>query len=240
MAIDTTAAPSDRTSGHTRRMILASLPAVIGLVALVAAWFLLPVPEWLQQFSAWVRGYGAFGVAMVSVVYVLATVALVPGVPLTLAVAAAYGWWALPICFFGGLVAAAISFMASRTVFRDKVKRFIQRRPTLKALDAVTGEDGFKTILLARLTPVTPFAMENYAFGVTGVRLWPFLLATAIGIVPGTIQNVWVGVIGRTAAEGEAGLLNWALLILGLGAAVVLTVWLTRRTRQKLAAEPAG
>jgi uncharacterized membrane protein YdjX (TVP38/TMEM64 family) len=102
-------------------------------------------------------------------------------------------------------------------------------------------QETFKTIVLARLTPVTPFAVENYAFGVTGVRLGSFLAATAIGIVPGTIQNVWIGVMGRTAAEGGAGVMNWILLTLGLVATVVLTVWMTRQAkiRMKRQAEPA-
>jgi uncharacterized membrane protein YdjX (TVP38/TMEM64 family) len=82
---------------------------------------------------------------------------------------------------------------------------------------------------------VTPFAVENYAFGVTGVRLVPFLVATAIGIIPGTVQNVWIGVIGRTAAEGGAGVANWILLLIGLGATVVLTVWMTRQAKIRMA-----
>lgn len=214
---------------------------MIGFVALIAAWFLLPMDAWLQAFSRWAQGLGTMGVVLVSVAYVLCTILLVPGVALTLAVAVAYGWWALAICFFGGMTAALISFLISRYVARERVKRFLDRHPTMKAVDAVAHEESFKTIVLARLTPVTPFAVENYAFGVTGVRLGSFLAATAIGIVPGTIQNVWIGVIGRTAAEGSASVLNWMLLSIGLLATIVLTVWMTRQTkmRMKQQAEPA-
>lgn len=82
------------------------------------------------------------------------------------------------------------------------------RHPTFKAVDAVARDEGFKAILLARLTPVTPFAVENYAFGITGVRVGSFLPATAIRIIPGMVQNVWTSVIGRTAAQGGAGVMN--------------------------------
>jgi uncharacterized membrane protein YdjX (TVP38/TMEM64 family) len=72
------------------------------------------------------------------------------------------------------------------------------------------------------------------------VRLGAYLAATAVGIVPGTILNVWIGVIGRTAAQGSAGAASWALLVIGLAAAVILSVWLTRRAKQKLQHESAG
>lgn len=224
-----------RTKSQNRNFVWLAAASVLGFVAIFVAWFLLPVQEWLQGFSEWAQGLGVIGVALVSVAYVICTILLVPGVALTLAVAVAYGWWALLICFFGGMLAALISFLISRYLARDRVKRFIDKHPTIRAIDTVAHEESFKTILLSRLTPVTPFAVENYAFGVTGVRLRSFLLATAIGIVPGTIQNVWIGVIGRTAAQGGAGVANWILLIIGLAATVVLTVWMTRQAKKRMA-----
>ena len=224
-----------QTKSQNRNFVWLAAASVLGFVAIFVAWFLLPVQEWLQGFSEWAQGLGVIGVALVSVAYVICTILLVPGVALTLAVAVAYGWWALLICFFGGMLAALISFLISRYLARDRVKRFIDKHPTIRAIDTVAHEESFKTILLSRLTPVTPFAVENYAFGVTGVRLGSFLLATAIGIVPGTIQNVWIGVIGRTAAQGGAGVANGILLIIGLAATVVLTVWMTRQAKKRMA-----
>jgi uncharacterized membrane protein YdjX (TVP38/TMEM64 family) len=223
-----------KPSSGSRKLIWLGTASVIGFVALIAAWFLLPMQEWLQAFGEWAQGLGVTGVVLVCIAYVVCTVLLVPGVPLTLAVAVAYGWWAILICLSCGLTAALISFLISRYLARDRVNRFIDRHPAFKAVDAVARDESFKTILLARLTPVTPFAVENYAFGITGVRPGSFLLATAIGIIPGTVQNVWIGVIGRTAAQGGAGVLNWVLLIIGLGATVVLTIWMTHQARRRM------
>jgi uncharacterized membrane protein YdjX (TVP38/TMEM64 family) len=224
-----------QSSSRNRKLIWLGAASVTGFVALIAGWLLLPMQAWLQGFGEWAQGLGLAGVMLVCIAYVICTVLLVPGVPLTFAVAVAYGWRALLICLSCGLTAAVISFLISRYLARDRVKRFIDRHPTFKALDAVAHDESFKTILLARLTPVTPFAVENYAFGITGVRLGSFLLATAIGIIPGTVQNVWIGVIGRTAAQGGAGVMNWVLLIVGLGATVVLTLWMTRQTKKRMA-----
>jgi uncharacterized membrane protein YdjX (TVP38/TMEM64 family) len=217
-----------------RKIIWLASASILGVALLALAWFLLPVSAWLQGFGAWARSLGPAGLALISIGYVVGTVLLVPGFPMTLAVAVVYGWWALAICFVGGMIAALISFLAGRYLARDLVKRFLDRHPAAKAVDTVAHEETFKTILLARLTPVTPFAVENYAFGVTGVRLGAFLVATAVGIIPGTVLNVWIGVIGRTASQGEVGAANWSLLTIGLIATVILTVWMRRKAKRKL------
>jgi uncharacterized membrane protein YdjX (TVP38/TMEM64 family) len=223
-----------------RRSIWIAAASLVGIALLLLAWFMLPLREWLQGFAEWARALGGAGVALISAAYVLATLLLVPGFPMTLAVAIVYGWWALAICFGGGMLAALAAFLVARHLARERVKRLLDRHSAARAVDSVAREETFKTILLARLTPVTPFALENYAFGVTGVRLGAYLAATAVGIVPGTILNVWIGVIGRTAAQGSAGAASWALLVIGLAAAVILSVWLTRRAKQKLQHESAG
>ncbi|MGF7163347.1 putative membrane protein YdjX (TVP38/TMEM64 family) [Rhodoligotrophos appendicifer] len=218
----------------SNKTILKWTVPVIAICCLALAWYFVPLREWAIAFSNWAEDMGVAGIALLSIAYVICTLLLVPGVPLTLAVAFVYGWWSLAICFLGGMTAALIAFLAGRYLVRDLITRFIRRHPMLKAVDAVAREESFKTILLARLTPVTPFAMENYAFGITGVRLVPYLAATAVGIIPGTILNVWVGVIGRTAARGGASVLGWSLLGIGLLASIVLVVWITRKARRKV------
>lgn len=220
-----------------RKLVWTAIGAVVLITLVLFAWLLLPLRDWLQAFSEWARSLGAAGVALISIAYVLGTLLLIPGFPMTLAVAIVFGWWALAICFLGGLLAAAISFMLARHLARDLVERLLKKHPLVRAADSVTRDETFKTILLARLTPVTPFAMENYAFGATGARFGAYLLATAIGIVPGTILNVWIGVIGRTAAQGEASVLSWSLLIVGLLAAIALTMWMTREAKRRLNAQ---
>jgi uncharacterized membrane protein YdjX (TVP38/TMEM64 family) len=176
-------------------------------------------------------------VVLVSVCYVLGTLLLVPGFPMTLAVSILYGWWALAVCLLGGMIAALIAFLTSRYVARQAVKRLIDRYPAARAIDSITRDEPLKTVLLTRLNPVTPFAIENYAFGLTGVRLWPFILATAIGILPGTVLNVWIGVFGWSAAVGQAGIMGWVMLAIGIAAAIALTIWLTHDAKQKMQEE---
>jgi uncharacterized membrane protein YdjX (TVP38/TMEM64 family) len=211
--------------------------AAVALALLVAAWLLLPLAEWMAAYGAYARGFGAAGVVVVCIVYVVATLLCVPGWPLTLLVTFAYGWWAIPISLGGGMAAALIAFLIGRSVAKRAVERFVARHEALKAVHGIAREEAFKTILLTRLTPVTPFAIENYVFGGTGVRLLPYLAATSVGIIPGTIQNVWLGMIGRTAAEGGASVLAWGVLALGFAASIGLSVWMTRAARRRMREE---
>jgi uncharacterized membrane protein YdjX (TVP38/TMEM64 family) len=64
----------------------------LGFVLLFVAWFLLPVDQWLQSFSTWAQSLGFTGVLLLSAVYILGTLLLVPGIPMTLAIAVTYGW----------------------------------------------------------------------------------------------------------------------------------------------------
>lgn len=230
-------ASASDVAGVNHKTVWIIVAAVLGLALLVGAWLYLPLKEWLLSLGAWARSFGSMGLFLIGALYVIGTLLLIPGFPMTLVVAIIYGWWALAICFLGGMLAAVIAFLLARSFARDFVKRQLKRHPAARALDAVAHEEGFKTILLARLNPVTPFALENYAFGATGARLGAFLLATAVGIVPGTLLNVWIGVTGRTAAQGDASLAAYALLAVGLLAAFGLTMWISRRAQQKLEQE---
>jgi uncharacterized membrane protein YdjX (TVP38/TMEM64 family) len=232
-AMTASGAPAPDYAPKRRPIVLAGL-GLAAAAALVGAWYLLPLAEWSTAFGAWARGMGTAGVALICAAYVLGTLLCVPGWPLTLLVALAYGWWAILLAIGCGMIAALIAFLAGRTIARRPVERLIERHPKVKAIDGVAREETFKTILLARLTPVTPFAVENYFFGVTGVHLSGYLAATFVGIIPGTILNVWVGVIGRTAASGEASAASWAFLIVGLVAGAALVWWMPRAARKRL------
>lgn len=152
------------------------------------------VQDSLLALTNYAAEFGIWGVVSISAIYIVATLLLVPGILITFAVTAAYGWWAIPICIANGLIASFIAFLLGRYVIRDIVRKLVQKNKTLAAFDAIAKEDSFRTVVLTRLVPIAPFALENYSFGATSARTLPYLVATLVGIVPGTILNVWIGV----------------------------------------------
>jgi uncharacterized membrane protein YdjX (TVP38/TMEM64 family) len=99
--------------------------------------------------------------------------------------------------------AAALAFLISRHVARDRVRRKVEVSPKLAAVDEAIGEQGWKIGALLRLSPAVPFSLQNYLYGVTGVRFWPAVLASWVAMLPGTFMYVYLGSLGKTAAAGR-------------------------------------
>ena len=105
---------------------------------------------------------------------------------------------------------------------------FQRARPTRRFIIAV---------LLVRLSPVVPFSLQNYLFGMTGVNLRAFALAGLIGMVPATVVKTLLGILG-TGQTSEGGWFVTALGVLGAGATILATVVFAKRAHAEF--ESAG
>jgi uncharacterized membrane protein YdjX (TVP38/TMEM64 family) len=208
----------------------------IGVVAVAAAWFLLPLGEWLKSFNQWVASLGVWGYLVFAVVYIVATVLLAPGSPLTIAAGVAFSGWAFPLIVIAATIGAALAFLVARYIARARVERLSEQRPKLKAVDQAVTEEGWKVVLLLRLSPVAPFNLQNYFFGITDIKFWHYVAATFVGIMPGTALYVYLGAIGAAAGQRDAqgDPLRWMFFAIGLVATVVVTVLIARRARATL------
>lgn len=206
------------------------------LIAGGAAWFLLPLREWLKLLELWITGLGIWGVVLFTLVYILATISLAPEWPLTMAAGMLYGAWGFPITVLTATVAAALAFLIARHLARDRVRSLLERRRLFSAIDDAVAEEGWRIVALLRLSPAVPFNLQNYLFGVTAVSFRHFVAATFAGIVPGTVLYVYLGVLGRAAAgEGSSGTtLRWLFFGIGLVATFVVVLLVTRKAVAKL------
>jgi uncharacterized membrane protein YdjX (TVP38/TMEM64 family) len=218
--------------------LIVLLVVVAGL--LVAA-RLLPVERQLWDFLAWVQSLGPWGPVALALVYIVATVLMIPGSLLTLGAGFCFrlvvGFITVSIASTLGAVAA---FLVGRTFARGLVEARVAGNPNFRALDQAVGAQGFKIVLLTRLSPVFPFNLLNYAFGLTRVRLRDYVLASWIGMMPGTLMYVYLGTLANELAElgADSGQDRTARLIffsLGLIATVAVTVYVTRLARAALA-----
>jgi uncharacterized membrane protein YdjX (TVP38/TMEM64 family) len=200
------------------------------------------LPVLLQNALQWVNGLGPAGVVAFMVIYNLATVLFIPGSLLTLGGGALYGvLWGTLYVVLAATLGATIAFLIGRYFARGWVSQQIQRHPNFQAIDAAVAGEGFKIVLLTRLSPIFPFNLLNYAFGVTQVSLKDYVLGS-VGMIPGTLLYVYIGSFAGDLAtlgaaselSAEAQIAQWAVRILGFLATVVVTVYITRIARQAL------
>jgi uncharacterized membrane protein YdjX (TVP38/TMEM64 family) len=226
--------PGPRISGQ---LVWKGVAALAAVGALVAAWWLLPLASWIDTFRLWVAEQGIWGHVIFAMVYAVATVALAPGALLTLAAGVAFGLQGFPTVVIGATIGAALAFLVGRYFARGWVERQIEKSRIFQAIDKAVEEDGWKIVGLMRLSPLVPFNLQNYFFGVTKVGFWPYVITTFFGIMPGALLYVWIGSLGARAgmsSGGEASLYKNIAYGVGLAATALVTIIVSRKARQKL------
>ncbi len=212
----------------------------VAVAVLAAAAYFLPVAEWATALAEGARGTGGLGVALFFAAYVVATVVLLPGSLLTLAAGFAYGpVWGLAIASPASVAGATCAFMLGRTVLRGWAERKVGASPRARAIDAAVEREGFKLVLLLRLSPLIPFNVLNYALSLTRVRPAAYVLASFLGMLPVTALYVYLGSLVPAAAElstasRTGGGTRTTLYVIGLLATVAVVVIVTRTARRAL------
>ena len=115
-----------------------------------------------------------------------------------------------------------------KTVGRD--------RPKVAAVDQAIGAGGWKIVALLRLFPPIPSSLQNYLYGLTPIRFWPYLLTSWLAMLPGNVMYVYIGHAGGVAVSGTHPpiLAEWIVAGAGLLTTGAVTVYITRLARQQL------
>jgi uncharacterized membrane protein YdjX (TVP38/TMEM64 family) len=209
------------------------LAAVLGAAA---AWRLLPLQTWLRTLEEQAASRGPTGLVLYGAIYVVAVLLFVPGIVLTLGAGLLFGFVrGFVLVSVASTVAAALAFGIARYLARERVQRWARSRPEFEAIDRAIGEKGWKIVALLRLSPLVPFSLSNYLYGLTSVRFGPYVLTSWLAMLPATLVYVWLGAAGRAVGTGTRRTpAEWALLAAGLAATVAVTIYLTRIARREL------
>lgn len=235
-------APSSPPRGRGGTILKAALLAAVVLGLLAAARY-FNIQQIFRDALAWIDAAGPVGPIVFFGLYVAACVFMLPGSILTLGAGAVFGVVSGTLLVsLSSTVGATAAFLVGRYLARGMVARRVAGNPTFGALDGAVAGEGWKIVGLTRLSPVFPFNLLNYAFGLTRVSLRDYVLASWIGMIPGTVMYVYLGSLAGSLAElGMQGggrtrtAAEWALYGLGLIATVAVTVVITRIARRALA-----
>ncbi len=234
---ESTSPAADRQSHPLRKLI----PLVLVVIGLFVLSRLLPVGDWLAAFNEWVGGLGYAGLLLFVLIYIITAVLLLPGAILTIGAGFVFGLgWGFAAVSVGSTIGASLAFLIGRYFARDKIEAATRDKPKFRSVDRAIGERGAKLIFLLRLSPLIPFNLSNYFYGLTAVAFWPYVLASWIGMMPGTLVYVYLGTLGRAGVETAAGAetgrtaMEWTLLIAGLLITAGVTVWVSQIARKAL------
>jgi uncharacterized membrane protein YdjX (TVP38/TMEM64 family) len=204
----------------------------------LAAWFLW-LDERLPAMVEWVQARGAAGALAFGAAGALATVLMIPGALITLLAGYVYGPWLGTLVVSPASVAGATAaFLLGRTLFRARFERRIAGAPRFQALQAAIARQGLRILVLVRLSPIFPYSLVNYLFGLTRLRVGSYVAGSWLGMLPGTFLYVYLGStvedLTQLAAGGlpDAGGWGLALKIAGLVATLLVTVLVTRAARR--------
>lgn len=204
--------------------------AVIIAVALLVFRF-TPVTSWLkpENLQALKEQMGVFAPLGFIILYWSGTVLCVPGVILTLAAGALFGPFLGTVwTVIGATLGATSAFLIARFIAGDWARAQFEKGERLGQLIQGIEQDSFWFALSIRLAPIFPFVAANYLLGLTPIKLHSYVLATTVGIIPGTFAYTWIGQSGLEAVRGGAPWqLVGALAVLALASALPIVLkWL--------------
>lgn len=197
-----TETPQDnREQGSGSFSLRRMLPLAV-LVAGLVAFFVLGLDRYVtldtlrdnrQALSLWVADH----LLLAALLYVLAYIAIVafslPGALIaTLTGGFLFGtWFGGPLAVVSATIGATAIFLAARTALGDVLRA--KAGPGLRKLEAGFGKNAFSYMLVLRLVPLFPFFLVNLAPAFLGVPLRTYVVATFIGIIPGTFVYASLG-----------------------------------------------
>jgi len=216
-----------------RRIPLKPVLLVLGLVAVIVLGRVYGLGGRIEELRDWITGLGPLGPLAYIGIYAVAVVAAVPGSVITLIAGALFGSVVgVVVVSIGSTLGAGLAFLVSRYLARDAVRRWIAGNETFARLDRLTEENGAVVVALTRLTPIFPFNLLNYGFGLTRVRFRTYFFWSWLCMLPFTVVYV---VFGDTLAKvSSGGGVPWPL-IATLAVSAVFVVILVRFGKRKLA-----
>jgi uncharacterized membrane protein YdjX (TVP38/TMEM64 family) len=195
----------------------------------------LGIAERLGDLKEWIRGAGSLAPLVFVTVYIIAVVAALPGVALTVIGAALFGsLTGVILVSIASTAGAGLAFLIARYIARERMVQRFSGNETFRMLDRMTKEHGAVVVAITRLVLIFPYNLINYGFGLTDVPFRTYLFWSWLCMLPGTVLYV-VGV-DAVLSGLSLGKIPWPLIAVAAAAGVILIVLVKiagRRLRER-------
>lgn len=184
------------------------------------------IVERLRELIEMTRNSGAYGVLVIIVLFAAGVVAAAPSALMTYATTLVFGLWAIPISFLGAVIGLMGAFVIARLALHKQISWYCQRYPVMRGIENALDNNGFWIIFLLRQSPIIPFSAQNYMFGVLRIPASTYFVASALGIVPGTLAKVWIfDMANKAAMDPTSSTTNYVFGAIGV-IATIFVMWL--------------
>jgi uncharacterized membrane protein YdjX (TVP38/TMEM64 family) len=217
-------------------------PARSGRIAIAAAALLavlglstqLPFAAYAHGLSEWFSAHGVLGLGAFFGIYVVWSLIL-PKSPLVILAGYVYGiQYGFALTYLAATATIIIGFLIARQWGRHHAQTWIANRPWLRACDHALGVHGGKVVTLLRLSPMIPFHLQNYLYGLSKLPLRTCVFASWLGMLPSMLIYLGIGAVAGSAGTFSADGRGMTLVIAGLLSTVVAAVIITRQARKYL------
>lgn len=199
-------------------------------------WFLVTggdvatLVEFLRSFGAW-----AMFISLVLDIIINAA-GFLPSIVISTANGIVFGLVpGILISWLAECIGVTISFLLMRSLFRDEAKKIVEKSSMLKKVDELSGRNGFKVMLFARMIPYFPSGIITALGALSSISVRDYILANLIGKFPSTALEVLVGHDVVNYQENSGRLLVIAVMLAG---AYGISVWLRNRSKRRDQEEP--
>lgn len=186
-----------------------------------------------RALKIWLDQFGVLTPVIFLIIYILGTIFFIPGMPLSLLGGLLFGpVWGFVFNLFAATVGASLAFL----IARHTGGRWLSKKtaPLMNKMIHGASKDGWRYVALLRLTPLAPFTILNYAFGLTPIRLNHFIISSIIFMAPGCWAYTYLGSLGLNGTSLQATSIKHIFLAIGVIAFMLLIGQLLKNRRDYL------
>lgn len=187
----------------------------------------------IVRLKAWIEEFGPLAPLVFIAGYILAVIFFIPGLPITVLGGVAFGpFWGTVYVSIASTIGVAVAFLIARYGAREMVERWLEESHSFSKIDQAVAEHGWRIVMITRLVPLFPFNLQNYAYGLTRIGFWSYLLTSWPCMLPGTAAYTFAG--GALSEGGRD--IQRTMTYLGIAGILLVLVslvpqWLKLRSR---------
>nr|WP_312578449.1 TVP38/TMEM64 family protein [Sedimentibacter sp.] len=177
----------------------------------------------INDLKVYINSFGLLSPVVFILLFIVATIAFIPGLPITILAGVLFGtWWGTLYVIIGSTIGVSASFLIGRFLGRDFIKKMVDKNEKMKKLDSFISEQGNTILIISRLVPIFPFNLQNYAYGITDISFHTYFWYSLIFMIPGTFIYTCFGALAYSSIPTRDLVIYSSLLLIGLCCLVIL------------------